>query len=71
MMRPDSVREGKSGHPKTATVVTTLYDLIEAISEEMKSGEDSLVVQTVLHLIDTGKLKFLTVPQHFNPHHVI
>ena len=37
---------------------TTLYDLIKLVSEEVKPGEDRLVVQVVLDLIESGKAKW-------------
>lgn len=36
---------------------TTLYELIEAISNVIEAGEESLVPQVVLHLIDSGKIR--------------
>jgi len=45
-------------HPELNTIATTLYELIEAIGEEMRPGEDRLVTETVLHLFDTGQVKF-------------
>jgi len=56
----------KSRYPKTTRIRTTLYDLIEAISEEIRSKEDGLIAQTVSHLVDTGKLKFIGVSKDFN-----
>ena len=40
-------------------VKTTLYELIEAISEEAHPGEDRLVAETVLDLLDKGKIRFV------------
>jgi hypothetical protein len=37
---------------------TTLYELIEAISDQVQPEEDLLVVEAVLDLIDTGQIKF-------------
>ena len=39
------------------TVKTTLYDLIEAISDQVQPEQDWLVVEAVLDLIDTGRVK--------------
>jgi hypothetical protein len=36
---------------------TTLYELIEAISEVVEAGEESLVPKVVLHLMDSGKMR--------------
>jgi len=41
--------------PKTLTVETTLYDLIEAVSEEVKSGEDHLVSIIVKDMLYTNR----------------
>jgi len=65
MMRTDRVGEEKASDPKMAIIETTLYDLIEAISEEIGPGEDHLLAQTVRHLIDTGKLKFINATENF------
>jgi hypothetical protein len=39
-----------------ATLTTTLYDLIAALQEAAGPDADDLVVATVLHLIDSGRL---------------
>lgn len=46
----------EQAHPGLTTAKTTLYQLIEAISGEVQPGEDWLVVETVLDLIDTGQI---------------
>lgn len=56
----------KARYPTTITIETTLYDLIEAISDETRAGEDSLIAQTVNHLIYTGKLKFVGFPEELD-----
>ena len=43
-------------HSASTTIETTLYELIEAINEQVHPGEDRLVVETVLDLIDTGQI---------------
>lgn len=40
---------------KTDLIVTTLYDLIEAVSEEVKSGEDHLVSIIVKDMLYTNR----------------
>jgi hypothetical protein len=45
-------------HPEVSSIHTTLYDLIEAISAEVAPGEDDLVTATLVHLINSGRLKF-------------
>jgi hypothetical protein len=42
----------------STTIVTTLYDLIEAISAEVEPGEDDLIIATVMHLLNSGRVKF-------------
>ena len=44
-------------HRALNAIATTLYELIEAIGEEVRPGEDRLVTETVLHLFDTGQVK--------------
>ncbi len=45
-------------HSGLTTVKSTLYELIEAISEEVQPGEDRFVAEAVLDLIDTGQITF-------------
>ena len=45
-------------HSGSTTIETTLYELIGAINEQVQPGEDRLVVETVLDLIDTGQITF-------------
>jgi hypothetical protein len=49
-------------HPELSTTKITLYDLIDAISDEVKPGEDQLVVEVVLHLRESGRIKLLSMP---------
>lgn len=44
-------------NPHSTHITTTLYDLIEAISDEVQPGEESLLADVVLHLLDSGKIK--------------
>ena len=46
-----------SVHAVGGIVNTTLYELIEAINEELEPEDDWLVTDTVLDLIETGKIK--------------
>jgi hypothetical protein len=49
----------QAGHHATPTAIeTTLYDLIAAISEEVDPAEDDLVTATVVHLMNSGRVKF-------------
>ena len=45
-------------HSGLTTIETTLYELIEAVGEEVQPGEDRLVVETMLDLFDTGQITF-------------
>jgi hypothetical protein len=40
-------------------IITTLYDLIDAINGEMEPGEDTMLVETVSHILNSNKVKFL------------
>jgi hypothetical protein len=42
------------------TTKTTLYELIEAINEVVRAGEERLIPLIVLHMIDSGKIKLST-----------
>jgi len=39
-------------------IQTNLHDLIEAISEEMETGEDRLVAEIVLDMLEAERIKF-------------
>jgi hypothetical protein len=44
--------------PEHRPIYTTLYDLIAAISEEVGPEEDHLVTATLIHLLNSGRVKF-------------
>jgi hypothetical protein len=44
---------------KRTTVKTTLYDLIAAMQATVEPSEDALVVDTVVHLLRAGRIRFL------------
>lgn len=46
-----------------ARIITTLYDLIAALNEEVEAGEEDVVTATVTHLCHTGRLRFLNDPR--------
>ena len=46
-----SIYEGRSR--------TSLYDLIEAVSDEIEPGEDKLIPETIQHLFNTGQARFI------------
>ena len=43
-----------------ATIMTTLYDLIAALQDVVQPGEDALVVATMVHLLRTGRMTWLS-----------
>jgi hypothetical protein len=47
-------------------IKTTLYDLIAAINSEVDPEEDYLVVATMMHLLQTGRVKFLKETAYVN-----
>jgi len=36
----------------------SLYELVEAVSDEVEPGEDNLIPKTIQHLFDSGQAKF-------------
>jgi hypothetical protein len=53
---------GPTAGPRAA-VITTLYDLIEAITDGLGPDEEDLVVPTVLGLMESGALKQVSEPK--------
>ncbi len=49
-------------YPELSTIKITLYDLIDAISDEVKPGEDQLVVEVVSHLLESARIKLPSMP---------
>ena len=45
-----------------APIITTLYDLIAALNEQVEAWEDDVVTAAVVHLCNVGRLRFLGVP---------
>jgi hypothetical protein len=46
----------------TTRITTTLHDLIEAIHEEVPSGQERLVTAVIAHLLDLGRIQFIGNP---------
>jgi hypothetical protein len=42
--------------PTRDHIRTTLYELVGAISDELRVGEDRLIAETLFHLADTGRV---------------
>ena len=49
--------------PDTTSIVTTLYDVIAALNDEVEPWEDDVVTATVVDLCTTRRLQFLHVPE--------
>jgi len=45
--------------PTAITNRSTLYDLIEAIEDEIEQGEEELIAPVVLDLIESHKVKWI------------
>jgi hypothetical protein len=48
-------------HQPSITVTTTLYDLLEAIHDEVPRGPqgDKLVTEVAVHLLDSGRIRLI------------
>ncbi|MGD9033976.1 MAG: hypothetical protein PVJ69_12550 [Desulfobacteraceae bacterium] len=58
-LTPHAYSRPEPAQPELATIPTTLRELIEAIEKEVEPKEDHLVGEVVLHLLDTGRIRFL------------
>ena len=47
---------------ETTPIVTTLYDLIAVLNEQVEPWEEDVVIDAVVDLCNTGNLHFLRVP---------
>lgn len=43
----------------TRSIITTLYDLVEAVSAEVGPNEEHLVAAAVMHLINANRARFI------------
>ena len=50
---------------ETTPIVTTLYDLIAVLNEQVEPGEEDVVIDAVVDLCNTGNLHFLRVPGNY------
>jgi len=57
-----------STRPQSTTITTSLYELIEALQNEVGPENDALVVATVVYLLRSRHLRFLpdTEASHCN-----
>jgi len=56
------IRKTRLGHPMKANTIrsqTRLYDLIEAVSDEIGPGEEGLIPETIQHLFNSGQARFI------------
>lgn len=60
------VDPSRDGTQASVPTRITLYDLIEAINEEVEPGEEDLVVAVVRHLFETGQVRFSSSFDHVN-----
>lgn len=58
-MSAQSLLEVEQAYPESTIIRTTLYELIEAISEEVEKGEEELIPKIVSHVLDSGKVRFI------------
>jgi hypothetical protein len=54
----------KDPRPST-TVETTLYDLISALSDELESEEEALILPILIDLMNSGRIKFVDGDQRY------
>ena len=45
--------------PEPTRITTTLYDLVDALSAEVDPQDDYLVTAAVVHLINSGRARFV------------
>jgi len=43
--------------PNDEKITTSLYNIVEAIEEELNESENKLVPSIVMHMMDSGKIK--------------
>jgi hypothetical protein len=54
--------QGAPYRQPATTIFTTLYDLIEAIHDEVPAGGENVVASVVTHLFDSGRIRFIGNP---------
>ena len=54
-----------NGNKSSTTIETTLYDLVTVLSEELEADEEELVVPIVVHLLNSGRIKFADGQQQY------
>jgi hypothetical protein len=48
---------------RSATIKTSLYELVEALNAAVDTDEEDLVVPLVIHLLQTGRAKFISTTE--------
>ena len=51
-----------AGASTPGRIVTTLYELIEALHAQVTPGEDDLVIAAMQHIMNTRRLAFVELP---------
>lgn len=46
-----------SRHRPATVITTTLYDVVEAVQEEVSPGEEGLVTEVVANLFNSGRIQ--------------
>lgn len=52
-----------SRYRPTTIITTTLYDVIQAVEEELSSQEERLVAEVVADLFNSGRIRFAGNPE--------
>jgi hypothetical protein len=60
-MRSQTMKSVEKTNPEHTIIKTTLYDLIEAISAELKADEEDLIVPIVSDLFNSAKSNLVMV----------
>lgn len=63
---PHAYSRPEPAQPEWAAITTTLGELVGAINEEVEFEEDQLVAEVVMHLLATGRIKFLNPKGELN-----
>jgi len=53
---------GETQPAEQVRITTTLFDLIATLNEAVEPGEEAIVTAAVVHLCNSGRLRFLGLP---------
>ena len=59
-MTAPAIYSTRQPETEPAVIQTTLFNLIEAIGEEVQPEEDRLLVNTVVHILESCKARFIS-----------